>query len=221
MNKQGVKCLVLASGISLSIMSSVPKTNTTFKPTVKAIRNESLTVNTIKYGKLISMSNNCDLKQTNIMFNNTSDKDDYYIKEIPLSKELQKYTYDLCEENDVDYETVLSIMYEESRFETNKINYNNNGTRDYGLMQINSCHKSEFKEQGVTNILDPYQNIKFAVNMLADINKKYKNTRDRLMCYGLGETGMKRAKRRGVITTKAAKIVLDKKTEYEKLAKTI
>lgn len=141
----------------------------------------------------------------------------YYMKQIPLSKELQKYTYDLCKKKKINYLLVFSIIWHESRFDPNKISKNDNQTLDFGLCQINSCHESQFASQGITNIVNPYQNIKFAVNMLSVLNNKYHNTAKVLMAYGLGDYGMKRRLERGYGITKNAKDVLIKKAEYQKL----
>lgn len=211
LNNKAIVSLALIPTLILS-GAEIPKP-VIQKPSIKVIRKEPLIDKNISKNKLNMR------KLIQPIYIKFTPK--YYIKEIPLSKELQKYTYDLCKENNVDFETVLAIMWEESRFQPNKIHYNNNGTTDYGLCQINSCHSSQFKSQHITNILEPHQNIRFAISMLTDINKKYTNTHDCLMCYGLGETGMKKAKRKGRVTTKAVEIVLSKKSEYEKIVKTL
>lgn len=140
----------------------------------------------------------------------------YYNSKIPLSQDLQEYIYNLCQDKHIDYNLVLAIIWHESDFQVDKISKNSNHTLDYGLCQINSCHKSEFKSQGITNILDPYQNVKFAINMLSNLNTKY-SEKDSLIAYGIGEMGMKRLKRKGYDITKAAQEVLNKRNEYKQI----
>lgn len=76
----------------------------------------------------------------------------------------------MCDENEISYELVLAVMYLESRFDVEAVNYaNSNGTRDYGLMQINSRYKDVHAENaGIDNfnVFDPYENIKVGINVL-------------------------------------------------------
>jgi soluble lytic murein transglycosylase-like protein len=160
----------------------------------------------------IEYSNNKFVKQTKV----TPVDYSYYIPQIPLSKELQEYTYDLCRTNNVDYKLLLSIMWEESRFEANKIHINSNHSIDRGLCQVNSCHIPDLKKQGITNLLDPYQNIKAGIIVLKPLLLSY-GQKSGLVAYGLGIKGMKHAKRKGIYITKAVQNVLKMKDEYDKL----
>jgi hypothetical protein len=45
----------------------------------------------------------------------------YYIKGIPLSKDLQSYIYNQCKSYNVDYYLVLSIIQKESSYKSNVI----------------------------------------------------------------------------------------------------
>jgi len=73
-------------------------------------------------------------------------KPDYNIS---LSEEYQDLVYQLCENNDLSYELVLSIMFQESRFNPRAINYNTNNTRDYGLFQLNSKFINTHRERAI------------------------------------------------------------------------
>lgn len=144
----------------------------------------------------------------------------YYIPEIPLSRELQKYTYDLCLEKDVDYDLVLAVMWRESRFELDATGYNSNGTQDSGVMQINDINKEWIAEElNVTDLYDPQQNILAGVTMLADFIDTY-GEHDGLMAYGAGETGMGRLKNKGINTLNDVQIAFDKRDEIELMEKT-
>ena len=83
---------------------------------------------------------------------------------INLSKELQIYAYNMATKYGVQYELFLAMMYVESGFNPNKIS----STNDYGLCQINkSNHSYLTRKLGVTNFLDPYQNIQAGAFFLA------------------------------------------------------
>jgi hypothetical protein len=78
------------------------------------------------------------------------------IYSIPLSEELQAYTYRTCEEYGVDYEMVLALMDKESSYRAGVISKSD----DYGLMQINTINHETLKDAlGITDFLDPEQNI--------------------------------------------------------------
>jgi soluble lytic murein transglycosylase-like protein len=108
------------------------------------------------------------------------------IYDIPLSEELQAFTFNLCEEYGVDYEMVLAIMDKESDYTASAISKSS----DYGIMQINKInHKWLTEELEVTDFLDPEQNIRCGIYMLADLMKKYDDPHRVLMAYNMGERG--------------------------------
>lgn len=89
---------------------------------------------------------------------------------INLSKELQIYAYNMATRYGVPYELFLAMMYVESGFQANKIS----STNDYGMCQINKGnHAYLTKQLGVTNFLDPYQNIQAGAFFLARYFKSW------------------------------------------------
>jgi soluble lytic murein transglycosylase-like protein len=63
--------------------------------------------------------------------------------EISLSYSLQKYTFNLCNTYDLSYSLVLSLMYQESKFNPDAINVNKNQSRDEGICQLNQNFSME------------------------------------------------------------------------------
>lgn len=110
---------------------------------------------------------------------------EYY--DVPLSKNIQDYIIDLCnnEYDNVPTELVLSLIEKESSFRVDAVGK----TNDYGLCQINKVNHKWLKETlGVTDIMDPYQNILCSVYMLSDyLYKTNGNIEKALMCYNQGE----------------------------------
>ena len=105
--------------------------------------------------------------------------------ESTLDVELQDYLYETCKKYGVEdhYELLLAQMYNESSFNPNAIS----STNDYGLMQINVCNHAWLSgELGVTNFLDPYQNIDCGVYMMSDFLHKY-SEETALVAYNMGE----------------------------------
>lgn len=79
-------------------------------------------------------------------------------RDIPLDKDIQKFAWELSEENDIAYDMILAVMYAESRFDESATNNNTNGTTDKGLMQLNSgYHEWQAELAGIDyNEFDPY-----------------------------------------------------------------
>lgn len=129
---------------------------------------------------------------------------------IPLSNELQHYTYAICLEADIVefYEVVLALMWQESNFRSNIISK----TNDYGIMQINVVNHEWLKKKlGITDFLDPYQNIYAGVHIFASLLKKYKDPHKALMAYNFGEAGAQGYWSRGAYTSSYSRGVLNKK----------
>lgn len=95
--------------------------------------------------------------------------------DIKLSRELQEYTYNLCNEYNLSYTMVLALLYQESRFNIYAVNVNTNGTRDEGIAQLNKRYSKTFATRaGIKNFntFNPKHNIKAAIvhlNGLRDV----------------------------------------------------
>ena len=106
--------------------------------------------------------------------------------ECDLPVELQEYTYYLCEAYYIDFEFVMALMYVESSFDANAVS----NTNDYGLLQINKCNHKQLQENlGVTDFLEPYQNIRAGLYILRALFEKYDEPALVLMAYNMGEYG--------------------------------
>ncbi len=144
-------------------------------------------------------------------------KNFYYIPDIPLSEDLQRFTYEMCEEFEIDYSLVLAIMYHESKFDPYAISYCSNGTYDSGIMQINSCNLEQLEDQfGITDLQNPYENIKAGVSIISGHVKRF-GENDGLMAYNMGIGGYKNAVNSGIYSTSYSREILQKKMEYEEL----
>jgi soluble lytic murein transglycosylase-like protein len=119
--------------------------------------------------------------------------------DVPLSKELQDYIRNLCDEYGIPIELVIAIIDVESTFRANVVSK----TNDYGLMQINKCNHEWLTDKlGVTDFLDPYQNIKSGVHILsAHLEVTNGNIELALMRYNNGATGAKKLWDKGIYST--------------------
>ena len=89
----------------------------------------------------------------------------YLHEEIPLDFDLQCHLITVCEEYGVPQSVALGVIQAESSFTATA----SNGSC-YGYMQINSINSEWLSEKiGVTDLTDPYQNIRSGVFILSDL----------------------------------------------------
>lgn len=110
----------------------------------------------------------------------------YY--DCPLDNELQDYIRELCDEHEVPMPLVLAMIECESSFRPNAISKSN----DYGLMQINEGnHEWLSKEYGITDFLDPYQNVLCGITIISQHYERFQDVDKALMAYNMGAGGAK------------------------------
>ena len=133
------------------------------------------------------------------------EEESYYI-ECGLSKEEQDFLYELCQEKGVDFTLALAIIWQESNFDASIVSE----TDDWGLMQINSINHSYYEEYfGITDFLDPYQNMTVGVDILS----KCLNEFDKpfaIMAYNRGISGTYALIDEGIYTISYVEEVLEK-----------
>lgn len=108
---------------------------------------------------------------------------------ISLPVEQQKYAYNLCKQYGIQYELFLAVMYKESGFNSNAIG----GGNSYGLCQIHvSNHANLCNKLGVSNFLDPYDNMTAGAYLLAHYMSaaRSKVSGDAIEVYGLNAYNM-------------------------------
>ncbi len=130
--------------------------------------------------------------------------------DIPLSKELQDYIRNLCDEYGVPIELVIAMIDVESTFRADVVSK----TNDYGLMQINKCNHEWLTDKlGVTDFLDPYQNINSGVHILSGhLEVTNGDIELALMRYNNGATGAKKLWDKGIYSTAYTQKIM---TAYE------
>ena len=136
----------------------------------------------------------------------------YY--DIPLSKELQLYTYTKCVDYGIPkhYELVLAIMWQESNYNPDIIS----ATDDYGIMQINACNHEWLSDLlGITNFLDVYQNIDAGTYLISKMLLKYGDEHKALMAYNMGEYGASLSWHAGNYTSSYSRSVVAKREAIE------
>ncbi len=125
-----------------------------------------------------------------------------YYPDVDLNEITQDFIFVEAGEAAVDYELVIAIIIHESRCDPDAISK----TNDYGLMQINQInHEWLAEEYGLTNMLDPQQNIIAGITILAQQSIHDDGTdaglHKMLMAYNMGPTGAANAWAKGTYST--------------------
>ena len=106
----------------------------------------------------------------------------YY--DVPLDIDLQEHIFAVCEIYDVDPAVIISMIARESSFRANAMG---DGGESYGLMQIKKkWHKARMERLGVTDLLDPYQNVTVGIDLLSELLRYGDSLEWALMCYNGG-----------------------------------
>ena len=129
-----------------------------------------------------------------------------------LGVEEQEFAYYLCDNYNIDYYFVMALMYVESGYNPDTIS----STNDYGLMQINACnHNWLTQELGVTDFLDPYENMKAGCFVLRLLFEKYQDPSMVAMAYNMGEDGAQRLWSNGIYYSSYSRKIISKQEEIE------
>lgn len=109
----------------------------------------------------------------------------YLNNEIPLSYDLQSYLRAVCAEYGVPYHIALGVIQAESSFTADV----SNGIC-FGYMQIHKINSGWLEEKlGVSDLLDPYQNLRAGVYILGDLYADYGDWHKTLIAYNYGPAG--------------------------------
>lgn len=158
-----------------------------------------------------------DKKVGNKVANKTSTlkKNKYYYYNVPLNKKLQRHIYKLCKKYEVEDKVslIMAVVEQESDFNAKA----KSTTNDYGLMQINKTNFPELEEKlGITNMLNPYQNIHAGIYILSGHLKNTENIHKSLMCYNMGAKRTNELWEKGIRSSQYSRSIIKKYKKYEK-----
>ncbi|MEZ4598745.1 MAG: lytic transglycosylase domain-containing protein [Syntrophotaleaceae bacterium] len=86
-------------------------------------------------------------------------------------------------------ELLWAIAKVESQFDPAAINYNSNGSYDFGVMQINSSWARHLGLKRWAALGDPCYNVKVGAWVLADCLQRYGLTEEGIGCYNAMDSG--------------------------------
>ena len=108
-----------------------------------------------------------------------------YIKDCPLPKKVQREIFHICEDNSLSFELVMSLICEESGWDSECISDNGESV---GLMQIQKRWHAELMDKtGCTDLTDPIQNVRVGTALLKRHFRTYQDPAWALMAYNGGQ----------------------------------
>ncbi|KXS45393.1 MAG: Soluble lytic murein transglycosylase [Candidatus Frackibacter sp. T328-2] len=138
-----------------------------------------------------------------------------YLRDIPLSEDLQLHTYLTARRYQVDYDLVLAVMFRESSYKITALNDNGN-SKDYGLMQINNKYWAEEIENDLGYKYwrsNPYENIEAGVYILRQMHEKVMGEEEAVIAYHKGLSGFRELKSQGVVSIEYSRDVMKYRSE--------
>lgn len=173
------------------------KTSNSNKTTEKTGKNSS------KSSESTKKSNKEETKTSE----NKTTKATYF--DVPLSKDLQNYIFKVCKSYDVDPSIIIAMIWKESTYRVDVMGDNGNA---YGLMQIQPrWHKERMKKLGVTDLLDPYQNVLVGIDYFAELYHKKDSYTWALMAYNGGPDYANKLTKSGKVSSYASAILQKQK----------
>ena len=106
---------------------------------------------------------------------------------VPLDEEMQISIINVCEVYHIDSAVVMAMIARESSFRADAIGDNGEA---FGLLQVQpKWHKERMLKLGCTDLLEPEQNVKVAVDYLAELIARGNGLEWALRAYNAGATG--------------------------------
>ena len=132
--------------------------------------------------------------------------------DVPYDEDLQLHIIAQAEQYGIDPAIVFAVIWKESRYY-----YTASGDNDesLGIMQIKQkFHQWRMDCLGVTDLLDPYQNVMVGCHILGEKLSEYGDIEMALMVYNAGATGAKNNWfSKGIYSNKYSQAVLAKAEE--------
>lgn len=127
----------------------------------------------------------------------------YY--DVPLDEDLQEHIITICDSYSIEPSIVFAMIDRESRFRADVIGDNGHS---YGLMQIQKrWHKDRMAKLGVTDLLDPYQNVLVGIDYLAELFRMNEDVEWVLMAYNGGMSYANRLTGNGIVSAYATGVL--------------
>jgi uncharacterized protein YneF (UPF0154 family) len=131
--------------------------------------------------------------------------------DVSMDVEHQQFVFYICDAYNIDFSLVMALIKHESDFKQDVISK----TNDYGYMQINvKNHEWLTETLGVSEFLDPYENIRSGMFILRKLFEKYNDSVMVLMAYNMGEPSAKKLWGQNIFDTNYTETVLKYQSQF-------
>lgn len=138
---------------------------------------------------------------------------EFHPLDVPLDESIQEEIAAICEEQQISFSFVMAVIKKESEFKEDSVGDQGNSL---GLMQIQpKWHTERMEELGVTDLMDPIENVRVGINLLIELFEKYGDPQQVLMAYNMKRSSCLELWEQGIYETAYTKEVLDTADEYE------
>lgn len=123
----------------------------------------------------------------------------------PLEEDLQQYIIDNCRARQIDPALVIAMCDVESDYQADRMG---DGGDSYGLMQVQPrWHSDRMERLGVTDLLDPRQNVAVGIDYLDELMDCDNGTAWALMAYNGGYAYADDMEDMGLVSDYAEKVI--------------
>lgn len=134
--------------------------------------------------------------------------------DVSMDESIQEEIASICDEHQISFSFVMAVIKKESNFKADSIGDQGNSL---GLMQIQpKWHAERMEELGVTDLMDPIENVKVGVNLLIELFETYCDAQQVLMAYNMKRASCLELWEKGIYETAYTREVLATAEEYER-----
>lgn len=125
--------------------------------------------------------------------------------DVPLAEDVQRHIMRQCEQYEIDPAIILAMIQRESSYKANAIG---DSGKSFGLLQIQKrWHTERMDKLGITDLLDPLQNVTVGIDYLAELIGRGRGIEWALMAYNGGPSYANKLAAKGIVSTYAQAIL--------------
>ncbi len=125
--------------------------------------------------------------------------------DVPLAEDVQRHIMLTCEQYEIDPAIILAMIQRESRYKASAIG---DSGKSFGLLQIQKrWHTERMDKLGITDLLDPLQNVTVGIDYLAELMDRGRGIEWALMAYNGGPSYANKLAAKGIVSTYAQAIL--------------
>lgn len=125
--------------------------------------------------------------------------------DVPLDEDVQRHIMRKCEESSIPAAVVIAMIERESCFTADAVGDNGNA---FGLLHIwKKWHSDRMERLGVTDLLDPCQNVTVAVDLLSELLEQDKGLAWALMAFNMGSAKANEFYNAGKVSDYASSVI--------------